>query len=1732
MADLLYPRRPATVTSQPSSSSFTGSSKPGHGGGTPAPPLMSKMASTERVRSTFFTNLILLGIDSYGDSSSLVAPDQPPLSSSGSIVIQPFQHPQSVDHVTIDPTFSTAALGGANTTVGGRRHPNPHPQPHPSLLGMSTATPKARPLTVSRDMFARSNQSTKALEFVLWFLLDKLDPLQCRERCKGCWPIMDRHDAREFRNVVFKWLDELRKEGCFAVGHGGVGSGGLNSPTLHQHKQPSASTTSAPPAPSSSSTIATATATSFSSSSSSVVPGVLTVRPTNENTELGGSTFANASGLLWSRLCINGMDVMATIRRSYLDESTGERIEQIILVLSTFVLWVNLQRQFEKNQPASTTTATTTTTASISSTWSSKRTMDLLTAHPTSKAELDTMGRQLQQEVQQLSSRYAEENERQSSQCQQWNSKALEIASAMEQLYSDMNEMHAQRRRLLQKHLPGTTLMEQSPRKDQVDHLFKRLETLWLPTIERAQNSIQKENQEHDTEVLFGLDLTGSSKANDSLEELRSLKKTLDRRRREAKSREECHQKERELSRRPFRRLLDSLPSTEVASAGSFRPLDRGARTEDDFKLLLGLGSANGNLEEEATSPVRQHRMLESMQEAVDSRIQQRTPARLSQLLDGQSEQDLKSAFTIRTHRPLPAMSMAHAKSGVRSTPSVWTDPRVTMTATRGDIQGRTETKTTTATTTTAAHTTKSIMGSLFARSTAPSNMTSQTLGARPVAADLVVAHHNIPAMGREETRRETTTPYGVQRGGTLVESTALAQTSFAPRWSHSRKRQQSSLSPVRPLLVGKQDGVEDDAEISQGQMASPSKKTPTLVSEPGFADQDVFGTPKKRRRTGMGLSSHITDGPVPRSVRLEDSSTVAKVVGSKAGVGAGARTVSSAQDEVVHTRPPTIEEGVSDPMAVALAKSPIRHRGGRGSSYTVPSSQLLTLDDLRAPTPKVRRTKDGTGGGGGRSMPLMLLHTPQQRKLFGMVTPLGSKDDRHDRSSSPMSPVRPLLFSPKSPAAEVVSLAPASTSPAPVPASPPTQHGKASAAALFSKGSKRPEFGASVFARFRGSQASRPSFGRAQEGLQGLDRPAEQQQRSTAAAAAIGVPLEGERSVEREGEQEQFRTTATTKRAVPSSILDRLYASSSKSDLAKSVLLGSMSAELGRVLPVAVQPQQQQQKQPSLPRMASSQFEPMERVRAATLAAGPSSSSWPSSSSSVSARQQQQQQQRDSSHVHRGSVAEPWSTSSSSLSSLSPSPSSSSSMSFSSLASGSTMGPPPLPGIGVGVGVGGSDGSSGGSSRRRQPSRPAPLPSSNPWGRPPSWKPSSPRMIEMDKQRRAEKAKRRAAREVAVAALSMELSSSRIGTTAAAAAAAAATSGPRAPLPLPMAMRSTPTPMTTTVAMSSGGSMYQEMVVPLNDAEEDGSQEAVEEVGEEEEEGEGRGGTVADDSGGGEAEGDQDMDESSPSPVSPLRFSSPFRPLGESTFQKDTGHSSSSLSSSRMFSRSTNASTTLVPPSGTSFFQRARKLSMGASVSKPIQGRETAPPPPRPRPLPPAQPFMNSTGHSQRRLSTASQASYRFAEPEQARGGGGRGGGSGMFSGTSAMATAAEDEEADEPTIYNLALQNIFGSSGDRHQQSIGVRDEKSSLSSWSHRSKAANAEGFVAAEEEENEEEEEDNLGGSLSLFDRLVNGSDQPWSYNSDDDEVADRANSTQTHGLLHEPMPGSLDPDEVL
>lgn len=145
------------------------------------------------------------------------------------------------------------------------------------------ASGNTKPLELHRHVLAKGHQSTKALEFILWFLFTRLDRTQTRDRFKECWPVIDRHDAREFRNVAFKWLEELRKDGCFGVGH--------------QLARDDSSAT-------------------FASN--------------NPNT----CSNTGSLGLF-----------LPTIRRSYLDESIGERIEQLVLVLSTYVLSTVIKKE-------------------------------------------------------------------------------------------------------------------------------------------------------------------------------------------------------------------------------------------------------------------------------------------------------------------------------------------------------------------------------------------------------------------------------------------------------------------------------------------------------------------------------------------------------------------------------------------------------------------------------------------------------------------------------------------------------------------------------------------------------------------------------------------------------------------------------------------------------------------------------------------------------------------------------------------------------------------------------------------------------------------------------------------------------------------------------------------------------------------------------------------------------------------------------------------------------------------------------------------------------------------------------------------------------------------------------------------------------------------------------------------------------------------------------------------
>ncbi|KAF9987010.1 hypothetical protein BGZ75_001146, partial [Mortierella antarctica] len=113
--------------------------------------------------------------------------------------------------------------------------------------------------------------------------------------------------------------------------------------------------------------------------------------------------------------------------------------------------------------------------------------------------------------------------------------------------------------------------------------------------------------------------------------------------------------------------------------------------------------------------------------------------------------------------------------------------------------------------------------------------------------------------------------------------------------------------------------------------------------------------------------------------------------------------------------------------------KTPVRERSVNNSlaDQSVPSSPSsrvldckrtlavrspkLTLDDLRAPTPKPMKISNVDGGPAGLKMPIMFLHTPQQKKLYEMLedteipklsrpfsalTPSSKSDDKFGRKS------------------------------------------------------------------------------------------------------------------------------------------------------------------------------------------------------------------------------------------------------------------------------------------------------------------------------------------------------------------------------------------------------------------------------------------------------------------------------------------------------------------------------------------------------------------------------------------------------------------------------------------------------------------------------------------------------------------------------------------------------------
>ncbi|KAI5776361.1 HAUS augmin-like complex subunit 6 N-terminus-domain-containing protein [Geopyxis carbonaria] len=79
------------------------------------------------------------------------------------------------------------------------------------LLDYDSDSPDSFPITP--DVFTSLTNKGKAFEHIIHHLFRSFDPDECELRLQGCWPVYEPAQSRDLRNIVFKWLEDLKAGG-------------------------------------------------------------------------------------------------------------------------------------------------------------------------------------------------------------------------------------------------------------------------------------------------------------------------------------------------------------------------------------------------------------------------------------------------------------------------------------------------------------------------------------------------------------------------------------------------------------------------------------------------------------------------------------------------------------------------------------------------------------------------------------------------------------------------------------------------------------------------------------------------------------------------------------------------------------------------------------------------------------------------------------------------------------------------------------------------------------------------------------------------------------------------------------------------------------------------------------------------------------------------------------------------------------------------------------------------------------------------------------------------------------------------------------------------------------------------------------------------------------------------------------------------------------------------------
>ncbi|KAG9068724.1 HAUS augmin-like complex subunit 6 [Linnemannia hyalina] len=1081
---------------------------------TGTPPL-HYLASPENIRSIFFTNLVLLGVHEYSSAFA--------------------QKPGSHHHL-VETAAATAAHHGFNKSRLGTLASSFEPQSMTRSISRQQhlqqpiiidsygydASGNTRPLELHRHVLAKGHQSTKALEFILWFLFTRLDKTQTRDRFKECWPVIDRHDAREFRNVAFKWLEELRKDGCFGIGH--------------QLARDDSSAT-------------------FASN--------------NHNTN--GNT--GSLGLF-----------LPTIRRSYLDESIGERIEQLVLVLSTYVLSTVIKK--EKQMQAE-----------------SDRTLRELISHvPESSQDEATLLEMIDSQIVRRSQPFLRDVQKQKAVRLDWSLKSQEMCSRLNTISRELTNVESERRMFLvhQPHIADRTgLLSLEELRVLEDRWIEKINDRWRPILRYVELHVgrkdilqalldadsgsgssvldRKRLQKDDLSMTLGhltnhdnhggpsvdlvsilmtwkhsllqLENGAKQKGNNSeasaavtqgalenlsrshakqLVAIKGTRTRLESRLNEVTQRVQRLKKEKKIQERPYRRLLSTIATTESHEGNSFgtsslttsKDIHKEAEaTAAAVFSALATTSSDNALPSTRHSDIRK-RIRVSAAELLDNQ-----PSTHRSLLESYRGQDVSDVLLVRAPTltvPKPNRSPVRpSRTDPFRSPAATLKPAAFKPITYKPITVKPYTTTAAATSTptaiASARSVAKIPSSIIKPPASPAlsrtglteskasiefpkkRSLAKESSIMPAPDDLVVRGStrvtplnetvckDIVDLLTEDSVNAVTPPVTTLNNRRPIRPIQKAAQNIATqRMSPTSKRTELWTSLFRGRDLDNRTGTNSHSSGETAKLTpsdhQPAQSTetvlntsfdriqpiqePTLTSPTIPSTRSIFrgrlGVSRKRRQSSdfqPGRSTTplqpVSDEPHETLLWQKDAVQPAKpdnLFQESDDEPPGTPSKRRRTDSVLGRRTSFVydTEVATKDDPVHQPTTPVSKTPERSALLKALRSPKLTLDDLRAPTPKPNKTKNGES----MAMPLMLLHTPQQKLLFQMEAGLIPKVTNPFTSLTPSS-----LIDPK---------------------------GKSTFMSPTQSPFKRPAFSTSIFARFK----SNPDPERQEEHISPADPP------------------------------------------------------------------------------------------------------------------------------------------------------------------------------------------------------------------------------------------------------------------------------------------------------------------------------------------------------------------------------------------------------------------------------------------------------------------------------------------------------------------------------------------------------------------------------------------------------------------------------------------------------------------